>query len=115
MTGTILETLPTLLAFRAERKWEQFHLPKELAAALSIEASELQEIFLWRERETAETVKQDEHRMELIRDEVADILIYLLFLSNDLGIDLNQAILQKLEKNRAKYPKDQYQGRFRDL
>ena len=103
-----------LLEFRSQREWEQFHLPKELAAAISIEASELQELFLWKERETQDTLKQDQHRMELIRDEVADILIYLLFLSHDLGIDLPEAIKQKIDKNRKKYPADEYRGRFRE-
>ncbi|MCJ7731425.1 nucleotide pyrophosphohydrolase [Candidatus Bathyarchaeota archaeon] len=114
MAGTIEEMLPVLLKFRHEREWEQFHLPKELATAASIEASELLELFLWRERETPMAVKQDTHRMELIRDEVADVLIYLLFLSHDLGIDMPEAIKQKLEKNRKKYPLEEYRGRFRE-
>jgi NTP pyrophosphatase (non-canonical NTP hydrolase) len=114
MKDSIESVTPTLLEFRHQREWEQFHLPKELAAAISIEASELQEIFLWRERETPEALKQDQHRMELIRDEVADILIYLLFLSHDLEIDLPEALLMKLEKNRKKYPASEYRGRFRE-
>ncbi len=113
MKDSIESTLPRLLEFRGEREWEQFHLPKELAAAISIEASELQELFLWREREHPETIQKDAHRMDLIRDEVADILIYLLFLSHDLDIDLSEAILHKLEKNREKYPKEAYRGRYR--
>lgn len=112
MTGSIEEILPQLLGFRAQREWEQFHLPKELAAAISIEASELQELFLWRERETAEELKRDGRRMGLISDEVADILIYLLFLSHDLDIDLPKALLGKLEKNRRKYPEKEYRGRY---
>lgn len=115
MKPSIESTLPTLLEFRKEREWGQFHLPKELAAAISIEASELQELFLWREREQPETVKQDQHRMELIRDEVADVLIYLLFLSHDLDINLPEAILQKLEKNREKYPREEYRGKYKAL
>ena len=111
---SIEEILPELLEFRAQRVWEQFHLPKELAAAISIEASELQELFLWRERESPELVKQDQHRMELIQDEVADVLIYLLFLSHDLDIDLPAAIKQKLDKNRTKYPAKEYRGKFRE-
>ena len=106
--------MPMLLEFRSQREWEQFHLPKELAVAISIEASELQELFLWRERETQYTLKQDQHRMELISDEVADILIYLLFLSHDLGIHLPSAIKKKIEKNKNKYPAEEYRGRFRE-
>ena len=114
MADSIEDLLPSLLEFRAQREWEQFHLPKELAAAISIEASELQELFLWKERESHDKVKQDQHRMELIRDEVADVLIYLLFLSHDLDIDLPDAIKQKIEKNKTKYPTEEYRGRFRE-
>jgi NTP pyrophosphatase (non-canonical NTP hydrolase) len=114
MADSIEDLLPSLLEFRAQREWEQFHLPKELAAAISIEASELQELFLWKERESHDKVKQDQHRMELIRDEVADVLIYLLFLSHDLDIDLPDAIKQKIEKNKTKYPAEEYRGRFRE-
>lgn len=59
-------------------------------------------------------MKQDQHRIELISDEVADVLIYLLFLSHDLGINLPDAIKQKIEKNKTKYPAEEYRGRFRE-
>ena len=104
--------LPILLEFRREREWEQFHLPKELAMALSIEAGELLELFLWRAHETPDEVMVDLARMEKIREEVADILIYLMFLSHDLGIDLPAAIASKLVKNEEKYPISEYRGRF---
>ena len=114
MADSIESVTPRLLEFRHQREWEQFHLPKELATAISIEASELQELFLWRERETASKIKNDTHRMELIREEVADVLIYLIFLSHDLGIDLPKALLTKLEKNAQKYPEEEYRGRYRE-
>ena len=114
MADSIESVTPRLLEFRLQREWEQFHLPKELATAISIEVSELQELFLCRERETASTIKNDTHRMELIREEVADVLIYLIFLSHDLGIDLTQALLDKLEKNAQKYPEEEYRGRYRE-
>ena len=104
MKKNIEELLPTLLEFRHEREWEQFHLPKELATAITIEASELLELFLWNERELAESVKQDRHKMTRIKEEIADVLIYLLFLSHDLDIDLSLAVQDKLEKNKRKYP-----------
>ncbi len=113
MSDDSVETmLPRLLEFRREREWEQFHLPKELATALSIEAGELLELFLWREHETHDEVKSDPERMERIREEVADVLIYLMFLSHDLGIDLPAAIASKLAKNQEKYPESKYWGRF---
>ena len=114
MKTSIESMVPALLEFRHQREWEQFHLPKELATAISIEASELQELFLWRERETKEAIMSDQHRMELIREEVADILIYLLFLSNDLNINLSEALRMKLEKNKKKYPASEYRGKFRE-
>jgi NTP pyrophosphatase (non-canonical NTP hydrolase) len=114
MSKPIEDLLPRLLEFRNEREWEQFHLPKELATAITIEASELLELFLWNERENADTVKQDQHKMIRIKEEVADVLIYLLFLSHDLDINLSEAVLDKLEKNRQKYPEEEYRGRFRE-
>ena len=109
---TIESTIPNLLAFRHERDWEQFHSPKNLATAITIEASELLETFLWRDHENIENITSDFNRLESIRDEVADILIYILFLSTDLGIDLPSAITDKLVKNAAKYPASEYRGRF---
>jgi len=105
--------MPLLLEFRDEREWERFHFPKELSAAISIEASELQELFLWRKRETAEEITKDTLRMDLIKDEVADIMIYLLFITNDLKIDLHEAVQQKIMKNRKKYPVEEYRGKYR--
>jgi NTP pyrophosphatase (non-canonical NTP hydrolase) len=114
MSGETIESmLPQMLEFRREREWEQFHLPKELATALSIEAGELLELFLWREHETHAEVKADPVRMERIREEAADVLIYLMFLSNDLDIDLPAAIASKLAKNADKYPASEYRGRFK--
>lgn len=109
---TLESILPLILDFRHEREWEQFHSPKNLATALSIEAGELLEMFLWRDNETVEDIQSDHKRMEGIRDEVADVLIYLLFLSKDLGIDLPKAIRAKVVKNAEKYPTSVYRGRF---
>ena len=109
---TVESTIPKLLAFRHERDWEQFHSPKNLATAITIEASELLEKFLWRDNENIENITSDSNRLDSIREEVADVLIYLLFLSVDLGIDLPSAISDKLTKNAAKYPVSEYRGRF---
>ena len=114
MSQPIEKLLPRLLEFRHERDWEQFHLPKELATAIAIEASELLELFLWNQQTPAETIKQDQHKMTRIREEVADVLIYLLFLCHDLDIDLSDAVLDKLEKNRQKYPREEYRGKYKE-
>lgn len=89
-------------AFRDERDWMQFHSPKELAAALAIEAAELQEIFLW--KSPAEIAALVDRKDEALRDEIADIAVYLLELADNLGIDLLAAIDAKMAKNAAKYP-----------
>lgn len=114
MRDSVESLLPKLLAFRAERDWEKFHLPKELASAISIEAGELLELFLWNTRMPAGDVKMDAQKMSRVREEVADVLIYLLFLCNDLDIDPSQAVLDKLEKNRLKYPVEEFKGRYKN-
>jgi len=95
-------------AFRDERDWMQFHSPKELAAAITIEAAELQEIFLWKSRAETDALVAEKH--EALRDEIADIAVYLLELADNLGIDLIEAIDAKMAKNAAKYPVDMARG-----
>ncbi len=92
-----------LLEFRHRRNWEQFHRPKELASALTIEASELQEVFQWKTDEEVKTLLSSSSR-EKVLDEVADVAIVLSYLCHDLNIDLNAAVLSKLQKNEVKYP-----------
>lgn len=104
---TIIETL---IAFRRERNWEKFHLPRELVSALSIETSELEELFLWKGTEPPSTIKKNDKLYENIKDEVADIAIYLLYLCHDLDIDLESVILNKVHKNAEKYPINKYYG-----
>ena len=99
-----------ILDFREERDWAQFHRPKELAAGLAIEAAELQELFLWRDGETAADVSRDSERMKALRNEIADVAIYVLMLSHDLGIDLPAAVEDKLVQNAERYPPSEYRG-----
>ena len=91
-----------LKKFAIERDWEQFHTPKNLAMALSVEASELVEIFQWLKPE--ESNSPDQKQIESINDEVADIAMYLLRVCSVLEIDLESAIKSKLERNAEKYP-----------
>jgi NTP pyrophosphatase (non-canonical NTP hydrolase) len=88
--------------FAIERDWRQFHTPKNLAMALSVEASELVEIFQWLKPE--ESNSPDQKQIESINDEVADIAMYLLRFCSVLEIDLDSAIKIKLETNAEKYP-----------
>ncbi|MFC2171395.1 MazG-like family protein [Acidobacteriota bacterium] len=99
-----------LLKFRDDRDWKQFHRPKELAAAISIEAAELQELFLWKESETGEQVLKDAARLKKIRDEISDILIFVLLLAHDLEIDLQDNVNTKIEANEARYSVKEHKG-----
>ena len=102
------EILTSIRDFRDERDWAQFHNPKDMAIAISIEASELLEHFLWKTTEESEQRVQ-EKRAE-ISDEIADIAVYLLELADNLNIDLAHAIKNKMKKNAAKYPVDKSKG-----
>ncbi len=93
-----------IIKFRDERDWQKFHYPKELAAALSIETAELQELFLWKGQESSEQIISDNDRMDAISDEIADVAIYLFLITHELNIDLKEAIRKKIQKNGLKYP-----------
>lgn len=97
-----------LRVFAAERDWEQFHTPKNLASALSVEAAELLEIFQWMTDEQSGAL-DDEHR-KAVADEIADVLMYLVRISDVLNIDVRNSVEQKLAKNREKYPVEQVKG-----
>ena len=90
--------------FVKERNWETFHNPKNLAAALSVEASELLEIFMWLTESQA--LKPNPTRLQNIRDEMGDVLLYLIRLADVLNIDLLEATTQKFAKVEQKYPLD---------
>ncbi|MFZ2300952.1 MAG: nucleotide pyrophosphohydrolase [Gallionella sp.] len=97
-----------LRAFAEARDWDQFHSPKNLSMALMVEAAELMEHFQWlTEAQSAELPRDDK---QAVGEELADILLYLVRLSDKLGIDLREAALHKLEKNALKYPADQVRG-----
>lgn len=95
-------------AFRDERDWVQFHNPKDMAIAISIEASELLEHFLWKSPEELENRVAE--KREEIEDEIADIAIYLVELADNLDIDLLKVMERKISKNAAKYPADKVKG-----
>ena len=97
-----------ILAFRDERDWDQFHQPKELAIALSIEAGELLEHFLW--KSPTEVEERIVTRKEEIADELADVAVYLIELADKVGVDLPTAIQRKMEKNAIKYPVEKARG-----
>ncbi len=90
------EITKALLNFRNERDWEQFHNPKDLALAISIESAELLELFLWK--------NADEANVERIKEELADILSFSFLLAEKYGFDIKDIILEKIKLNGQKYP-----------
>ena len=115
-----IDTLRGVLRrFVAEREWERFHEPKDLALAISIESGELSEHFLWKGVDEArEYVRKDGH-LDKVIEEVADVMIYSLNLVNALEritgtrIDVGKAIIDKVAKNAAKYPAAAYKDKAR--
>ena len=97
-----------LAAFAAARDWDQFHSPKNLAMALSVEASELLEEFQWLTEDQSRSLDAD--RLERVRLEMADVLIYLLRLAEKLNLDVLNAAIDKMPQNEAKYPVDRVRG-----
>ncbi len=91
-----------LAQFAEERDWDQFHSPKNLSMALSVEASELMELFLWETTEESHLVK--EHSDAKIKEELADVFLNLLRLASILDVDLIEASLEKMKRNGEKYP-----------
>ncbi len=85
-------------AFISERDWDQFHSLKNLSMALSVEASELVEIFQWMKEEDSNSIKNDPEKIGKVRDELADIFFFLLRLAHKTDTDLHQALIDKIEK-----------------
>ena len=96
------ELTQLLVNFRNARDWEQFHNPKDLALALSIEAAELNEAFLWKKSEEAD--------MDKVREELADVFAYALLLANSCGLDVNEIVKAKVAKNELKYTVEKSKG-----
>ncbi|MGP6178201.1 nucleotide pyrophosphohydrolase [Microbacterium sp. A196] len=101
-------TLATLRAFVVERDWDQFHSPENLAKSISIEAAELLELYQWGQQPNQARVEE----------ELADVLTYCFQLATKLGVDIDEIVLNKLEKTRVKYPVELSKGsvnRYADL
>ncbi|WP_189106473.1 nucleotide pyrophosphohydrolase [Streptomyces camponoticapitis] len=94
-----------LVEFAAAREWEPYHTPKNLAAALSVEASELLEIFQWLTPEQSARVMEDPESAHRVRDEVADVLAYLLQFCDVLGVDALSALAEKIDRNELRFPR----------
>ncbi len=90
------DIIDSLVHFRDERDWAQFHNPKDLALAINIEAGELLEVFLWKKPEEADINK--------VKEELADVFAYAFLLADRYGLDVRELVLNKIEKNAEKYP-----------
>jgi NTP pyrophosphatase (non-canonical NTP hydrolase) len=100
-----------VVAFRDARDWKQFHSPRQLAAALMIEAGELQQAMLWKTDAEVKAGLADGTLTPAIGDEIADVLSFALILAHDLGLDPAELIATKLKKNEQRYPIDKSRGR----
>lgn len=100
------EVRAALLKFRNERDWEKFHDTKNLASAISIEAAELNELFLWK------TIRESEEEVDLakIKEELADVLAFSFLLADKHNLDPFQIVLDKIKLNAEKYPVDKAKG-----
>ena len=99
-----------LAEFARERDWDQFHSPKNLVMALTGEVGELSEVFQWMTEEASTGAATDPKTAQAVRDEMADVLLYLVRLADVLGVDLNAAVQAKLRTNATKYPSDKARG-----
>jgi NTP pyrophosphatase (non-canonical NTP hydrolase) len=103
-TTTIEELKKAVIEFRDRRNWKQFHDVKNLSMGLSVEAAELQELFLWKTPEEITSMLGTEKDRKLIGEELADLFVFLLYLGEATGIDLSTAVRDKLQVNEKKYP-----------
>lgn len=101
---TLADLVAAVAAFRDARDWAQFHRPKDLAAAIAIEAGELQERFLWKTDAEVDQDLADAAKKAGVAEEIADVVMFAMLLSDRLGIDLAEAIAAKLAANERKYP-----------
>ena len=99
------ETIQRVLRFRDDRDWQQFHTPKDLAISMSLEAAELLELFQW-----SGTDLECREKLPQLREELADVLSYCILLADVCGLDLDEIMNEKVDKNEAKYPVDKAKG-----
>jgi len=108
MNDSLLDIRERLAAFARERDWDQFHTPKNLAMALSVEVAELVEHYQW--LPSGVDTELDDAKRAGIRHELADVLMYLVRLADKSSVDLHAAVLEKMELNALKYPAGQVRG-----
>ncbi len=112
-TTTVSELIRLVDDFVAERRWEPFHDPKNLSCSIAIEAAELMEHFQWLRTDQLDAIRDDPEAMAQIREELADIMAYVVSFASTMGIDISYALADKMKKNAVKYPAETYQGKFK--
>jgi dCTP diphosphatase len=110
---TVTALRQAVATFVNGRDWRPFHTPKNLSMSIAIEAAELMEHFQWLTPEQAQAAVTDPGERSDVADELADVVIYCLSLSNALDLDISSAVLGKLHVNEHRYPADEFRGRFR--
>lgn len=110
---TVGELRAAVAAFVDARDWRPFHSPKNLAMSIAIEAAEILELFQWLDNDQAWAAGDDPAVRAALAEEMADVVIYCLSLSNALDLDVSEAVLGKLEINESRYPAGEFRGRFR--
>ncbi|MGY5880034.1 MAG: nucleotide pyrophosphohydrolase [Candidatus Thorarchaeota archaeon] len=108
---TLEELLEIVREFVKERNWDQYNIPLNLAISTSIEVGELLELFQWKTNEDVEVALKDEQFREELASEIADVLVYLLRVADTCGIDPTKAVVEKMKRNREKYPIDYWEGK----
>lgn len=103
-TTTVAELREQMRKFVAQRDWEKFHQPKNLAMSIAIETAELMEHFQWRDHDQCKAALEDPETLQEVKDEISDIFAYLLSLTNALDIDLSQTFRDKMVRVEKKYP-----------
>lgn len=113
-SAATIESLRQMMRdFVAERQWQKYHTPRNLAASISIEAAELLEHFQWlTDAEAAEKSKNDPEFRHAVGEELADVLMYCMSMANAMGVDISATVAAKMERNRAKYPPEKFQGYY---
>ena len=112
-TTTLKQLRISIKEFIDARDWNKYHNPKDLAISISLESSELLEIFQWLDKEEIEYQLKNSNLIEKIMEELSDVMIYCISLSNALDIDLSKAIQHKIQTNVSKYPIDKSKGIYR--
>ena len=110
---TVAALRADMQAFVDERDWRPFHDPKNLSMAIATEAAELMEHFRWLTNDQARAVAEDAAALQGVREELADVVCFVLSFANALEIDISTAVREKMGKNGEKYPVERFRGKFR--